>query len=204
MKKNNIIFLFILLFIWYIYHANSEYTPDSCFYQSEIDTCLAAQDKPLTIEDFVCISADTEYMTYQIVLDMKFKEVDEEIDEILKSMNKNKDYYFWPDKEKHYLFWVDSIEYEFSKYWNYWNKYNKICTEEIVVETISCLWWKTSNKKVKDFLSDKSCINLAETKLEMYRWVAYDILKINKADVMANIKKEYVKQGKKKRNWKQD
>ena len=49
-----------------------------------------------------------------------------------------------------------------------------------------------SNENALDYLSDTSCIGLAEKKLWIYETVAYDILKINKAIVRKDNRKTFM------------
>jgi hypothetical protein len=49
---------------------------------------MQSQDSIRTIEDFVCISGNKVDITIQVILDEKFKEIDEKIEDYLLRMEK--------------------------------------------------------------------------------------------------------------------
>lgn len=183
-------FLFVLIISFDVF------ADQSCEYTSEIEACTQAFKSGMTrnIEDFVCINdKNPEKRIYQIILDLKFKDIDDELNWYLSFLDKNKDYYFWKNKKESYMDWQETIESKFNYWWEYRLKYKKLCDLEVMQASISCLWWKTTNVISKDFLwSWGDCIWLAQKKLDIYKKVAYDLLKLNKDQVRKDDRKEYV------------
>gem|GEM_PF-1566592 len=96
MKK---ILAFCVLCTWCVpifTHAKIEFAP-ACEYKSDFDTCVAAQTPGNTraIKDFVCVADRNEYVILgQIILDKKFKQIDQEVEEYIFKLEEEKDYYF--------------------------------------------------------------------------------------------------------------
>ena len=106
MRKTKIIILIITIFFFSI---NFVFW-NSCSYQKEIDKCLDANKNSTTksIEDFVCIVWSYEKIVYQVVLDGEFKEIDDEMDNYIYDLEKEKNRYFWKSVEILFdvtLFW---------------------------------------------------------------------------------------------------
>lgn len=193
-RKNKFkIILFFLLFSLFYYQAQAE----ECNYKAEIDKCNAAVKDGSTrnITEFVCINdQNAEKRAYQIVLDKRFKEVDNIGREFLDSLEQNKDYYFGEKKKKDVNESIDDIEKLFWEYWDLWWRYKVLCDSQIIKETIVCLGWNTSVIHSKDFLQDDKwdCMWLVWTKLDIYKNVAYDVLKLNKQQVRFDSRKTFV------------
>lgn len=190
MKKLVIFFLIFLSF-------SSLVNAVQCNYQAEIDDCANAvkNGNALGISNFVCINdTNAEKRAYQIVLDKKFKEVDDEARKYLDDLEKSKDNYFGENKKEDINEWIDKIEKFFWEYWYLWIKYNTLCSWQILKETIDCLWWSTTIIEWKEFLKNdwSDCMWLVSTKLGIYKQVSYDILKLNKEQVRADARKTFV------------
>lgn len=176
-----------------------------CEYSGNIDECVEANKSwsPLAIEDYICIQdKSTERIAYQIVLDKKFSLVDEEIEDYLTNLEKDKDYYFWKAAISDFLEAINDIWKKLWKNWYYWEKYKNYCTvwkangqtndESIQAEVFTCLWWTVSIANAKDFFRESDCMWLAELKLELYEDVAHDILTLNKHYVRQDEKKLFI------------
>lgn len=183
-------FLIFFILLWSINFSSAE---ETCKHIINIEECEKSTTK-LAIEEFICILWDREDMIYNIVLDHKFKIIDEEANKYLSDLEKGKSQYFWPDQKEPFLVWIDQIEASFWKYWYFYNKYYKV-VPEIILETIACNWWNTSEWTVKDYFPRSNMIeNLILKKINTRRQVAYDILNINKQTVRKDEKKRYVQQ----------
>lgn len=198
--KKYVIFccLCVGLFGVYFWFFSSSYSNENtCNYQSQIDQCLSTS-QPRSITDFVCIKSDNkEDVVYQIILDEKFKEVDENVMIYLDHLEKNKSYYFGQDKQESHLEWIDQIIRTFGKWGEFWWQLMDVCkVDGIISEAASCLWGETANINVKDYFSAKEtiCTQMAETKLNMAREVAFDILNLNKHAVRNDEHKKYVQE----------
>lgn len=181
-----VLFLYFLVSWFFVYIAHWEESYN-CAYSWKIEECVNNQETHRSIEDFVCIQWSKERIVYQIVLDEKFKELDEEIEVFLDNLYRSKNYYFWPSKIQDFTVWVDLIEKLLWDHWEYATRYNAICStweDWIVPEVIECLWWTTSNINVKDFLEWSQCVSMYKTKLNLYKDIAYNILKENKQNIL--------------------
>lgn len=178
-----------------------------CDYTSDIDECVRANREwnpgPLAIDDYICIQdLSTERISYQIVLDKTFSEIDDKIEEYLQWLEDSKSYYFWKNAVSNFLEAVNDISNKFWIHWFYWIKYKNLCSvenidwslneESIQALTVACLWWKVSSANAKDYFKSSDCMWLAEIKLALYEDVAYDILRLNKHQVRKDEKKLFL------------
>ncbi len=166
----------------------------SCKYTAQIEECLEANKNWSTraIENFLCPSTiDKEKMVYNIILYDKFKEIDEKADELLDSLEQNKDLYFWENKKETFLWWIDEIYNQFWVWGIFEQKYKKQLPL-IIAETIVCLdWKKTAINKVKDyFLENKTVNNLINAKNSRRQKVAIDIMTLNKQQIRKDSSKK--------------
>lgn len=192
------IFTFFLLFLpFWVFAAST--VSESCSYKPKLDECLEANKNlsnwPRTITDFICISSQNEWkILAQIVLDTEFKEVDKKVESYLRFLEDNKDYYF---KDKNFLEAIDDIESKFSTTWEFWKQYLSLCKvwdnkDSILAKTVACFpnWIATNN--TEDLFQESTCNNLAVTKMEIDKQVAYDLLKLNKEQVRRDEHKLFV------------
>ena len=188
-KKYFILFFLVFIFLntAFLNISFSDDSADQCVYREQINSCILENNapnwNPNLFTAFVCLqSNNTEEITYQIVLDNKFREIDDKIEEYLLELEL---------KKKSYLEWVQEIYNNFSKNWKYYEKYLNMCKRDILYESVACLWWKTSIFTSKDFFPESTCMNLANSKLGIYKQVAIDIIKTNKHEVRQNERKIY-------------
>ena len=126
------------------------------------------------------------------------------MDEYLWKLSDEKDTFFWTWSWKTYLDWLDEIN---SKS-NWFLKAFKEACSKTVVDSMWCMmnywvvnswWWewevtwKISVNLAKDFLanSDWTCYSLWKLKVEIFKQVSYDVLLLNKQQVMRDEKKLY-------------
>jgi 2-keto-4-pentenoate hydratase/2-oxohepta-3-ene-1,7-dioic acid hydratase in catechol pathway len=83
MKFLKIILIFSILFFCFSIVNAEETTEPTCNYKAKIDECMNAQGKPRTISDFTCINGTKEEVTYQIILDDTFSQIDTEVEQYL-------------------------------------------------------------------------------------------------------------------------
>lgn len=188
MKKNK---SFIFIFIWLLINSILFSSVYSCAYKGEIDACISANESWTTkaIEDFVCITWTPEEVAYQVIVDLEFKPLDEEMDLFLEELETNKNYYFWIGRKKNYIEALNDIESK-RKYFRNW--YNKICWKNVVEIAKSCMEDETiSVTTSQDYFKVADCNTLLETKLEIFNDVAYSILLLNKTQVKTDEKKLY-------------
>lgn len=189
-KKYIKLVLLFLLLSWF----NISFSADLCEYKWQIDQCIKANEqwKSKSIEDFVCINWKTyESIAYQVILDLEFQQIDDEMDKYLENLESQKDIYFGPNKQKTYLEWIDDIS-DASDFFK--RKYEEICSDTIVHKFIACSSDRVTNINVaKDYFSEDwlACQNLINTKMEIFDDVSFDILMLNKLQVNTDSKKTY-------------
>ena len=190
MNLNKQIIYIILLFLYGIFSidfAQAEW----CNYKWEIDQCTKANDSWTTrsIEDFVCIVGTPEEISYQVVLDKLFKDLDDEMDIYIEWLEKNKDTYFWLSRKKSFIDGLNDIDFK-KKY--FYKEYSNICWFTIMQEVLSCNKDKTtSTKNASKYFQESDCMLLVEKKLEIYDKITFSILMLNKQQIKADEKKTY-------------
>ena len=168
----------------------------SCAYSWKYDQCRAANDSwtARSIEDFECLeSIDGEEILLQIILDEKMKEVDQEAEDYLQSLEESKEEYFWEQPKKSFLSAVDDINHNFAQYEYFWKEYQNICHSEVLNEFLTCSS-EITNIEATNFLSgwdDSKCMAVSEIKLSAYMFTAYNILKLSRWSVRADARKLY-------------
>lgn len=171
----------------------------NCSYSWEFNECLQANlsGTTRTIEDFVCLPSTNYFdIMSQIILDKKFKEIDEDIDKYITDLEEYKDYYFGNDAQKPFTDAIDEIENVFWLQWEFWYKYMDLCDPSkdgsIVSESLACFNWNIPMESASGFFDKRAsntCQDLVKTKLDLNKRVSYDVLKLNKVQ----IKKDYDK-----------
>ena len=179
----------------------------TCSYAGKYNQCVSANENGTarSIDDFICIESRWwwEEMLQQIILDEKFKEIDEEAEDYLEKLEKDKEAYFWETPKASFLEALDDINANFAQYEYYWQKYNEICTKTVLEEFLECTD-SIANINVPDFIDGIEswvCISMMETKLEVYKQVAYDTLKLNRLAARQDDRKQYVIEEREKYSW---
>lgn len=198
-KKHIILSTIFLSFFSFSTFAEGNESEIPCNYETEIEVCVSANAwwAAREVSAFVCPTTPSiEEIAYQVVLDMKFKEIDKKMDEYIGYLDENKDLYFWPTSQKNVLDGINEIEAKFGDFWEFRTQYNMLCSATnskwIITETIACLEdQKTTNVLSKDFFSESFCEKVYLHKLEVYKMTAYRILQLNKSQVRKDNKKEF-------------
>jgi len=194
MKKiiNNFVFLTIFISIFSFFNLNNVFW-EWCEYKSQIDQCMATQNNSTqkSIEDFVCVSWNKATVAYQIILDMKFKDIDDKMDLYLEKLEKNKNVYFWVWAKKNYIDWINDIH---DKSKEFKIEYNKLCTDIILNEALLCSEeGKVPIKESIKYFNNNwtPCTNLVDKKISIFEDVAFGVLMLNKQQIKADEKKTY-------------
>jgi len=192
----------------------------ACEYTDKIKKCWAANANDTTREilaykedgshdddHFVCVNKNPEIFTYQIILDAKFKEIDDKIEDYISKLEENKWYYFWKDKQKSYLDGINNIANIYNTTWEFWNLYYQACkwlSEEVLGckedDSLKEYFWTGSTSvqiiNAGDYYGDNPtfCTKLANQKLTIYKKVSYDVLLLNKLAISQDEKKTYVQE----------
>lgn len=194
--------LFLLLISFNFAYADDKDVLDTCEYKWEFDQCTQANKDwtPRSIEDFVCISSSNKYeIMPQIVLDKEFKKIDKDVEKYLKRLEDNKSEFFWQEAQKSLVEGIDEVEAKFGIYTDdgFWKKYMELCWTWIVAKTVDCFWW-VPNIDIEWYFKEETCKSLVLTKLEVFKAVSYDILKLNKGQVDKDEKKKNVQKRREK------
>lgn len=170
-----------------------------CKYQAEINRCIEANKTTWarSIEDFICANTtDQEKIAYQIIFDLKLKQIDKEAENFLKQLQNSPWYYFWAQKKESYIEWINYINEFFSKYWVLWNRYKKFCSPNedgsVVKDYFECVKWEPKSTQiynVSDYFPETTCMTIVEIKLQVYKNVAYDLLQLNKLTSLKEYRK---------------
>jgi hypothetical protein len=191
--KKLFIYLVMIFSVLYIQVANW-----TCEYQSEIDECVEANEFAWArdITDYVCVDtnpANVEKIAYQIIFDLKLKEIDKEAENFLKTLEDNTQFFYWPEKSESYLDGIYYINEVFSHKWLLWKKYNNYCDpskdESIIKSYMDCIWWDEESKsasiqEASTYFWQSKCEQLVNIKLYIYKKVAYNLLQVNKLDFL--------------------
>lgn len=183
-------YIFLIIFSFFLsdwVYSNSNW----CKYQAQINQCNSANKNGTVrwIEDFVCIVWTYEELTYQVILDMEFKKLDNEMDTYVANIEKNKNMYFWKSSQKTYIDWVNDIEKKKSYFYK---EYRNKCWISLIKEVTACNKNnKTSIKNAKKYFVESDCMLLVNKKLEIFDDITFSILMQNWQQIKADEKKVY-------------
>lgn len=170
----------------------------SCEYAGAYYQCKQAQESNASrsMTDPLCSpTPDPESILDQIILDVKFKELDEQAMMYLKKLDADKDAYFWPDAEAGgELRAIDDITKNFSAEGYYYKKYKELCDGWILAERTKCTGKIPNTQaalRIKGSETATACMNLVNFKLDAYRQIAYIRLGLNKQEVLEDSRQEY-------------
>ena len=171
----------------------------SCEYAGKFEQCMQANRNGSTrsIKDFVCIqSADSQAVLDQIILDVTFQEIDEEIMEYLVALEEDKEFAATETNRA-----IDDVTKNFWKEGDYYKRYKKLCNGWILAERAKCTWSVPIipvGDRIKGSDNSRECMNLVNNKLDIYMNVADNVLKLNKSEFLQDAHKEYVQQEREK------
>ncbi|MDP2090108.1 MAG: hypothetical protein Q8K30_00795 [Candidatus Gracilibacteria bacterium] len=187
---NKISIYLSFIFLFFIYISEFVYS-EGCKYQGQIEQCVSANDNGTTrsIEDFVCIVGTNEEITYQIVLDTLFKNLDDQMDKYIEDLEKEKNRYFGRTRKKTFIDGLNEIDLQ-KKY--FYKEYSSICGATIMEEVVSCYPdKKTSTQNSKKYFQESDCMLLVDKKLEIFDEITFSIMMLNKQQIKADDKKMY-------------
>jgi len=209
MKKKIIIWCLLSFFVIGNTFSSEGETPTySCSYSGKFNTCIENQWQARTIKDFICLERDIKNKKWenikrpfwvilsQIILDEKFKEIQNEILEWMKKLSESKGENFCATATESGLKAIDDIYKNFPEEWYYWGKFKTLCEWwEILTEIAKCTWG-VPNIEAKNFLwnggvSSNKCMQDAAVFLSISRQVAKDTLKLNKIQCRKDSRKKH-------------
>ncbi len=163
-----------------------------CEYSGKFQQCMIANQNGTTrsIENFSCLqSTNAGEILDQIILDVKFREIQEKQLDFIKKLKKDKEASV---KDTNRI--IDDITKNFAVQWVYYKEYKALCDSWILAERLSCTG-KISNtdvwRRIRWSDLNKACMSLAKTQLDIYTQVAYDTVKLNKSAVHQDNKQKY-------------
>ena len=157
---------------------------NTCEYQDELNECVIANKNGSTrsIIDFTCLqSSSSDEILDQIILDLKFREIDDKIETFLSAIDADKlAVMITPNRV------IDDISKTLTKEWVYYKEYKAVCNGWVLVERAKCndVPIISVGKRIKNSNLETGCMALVDNKLDIYTQVAYDRLKLNKAQVL--------------------
>lgn len=204
-----IIFLFFIFASYYFMYWEGDWqTIDNLNCNNSVDndkiiSCIWKQWSEREIEDFICINWTLEEITYQIILDNKFKEIDLKVEKFIADLEKWKDIYFWKNKQYNFTQGLDLLAKKLWTNWEFYLEYEKLCQINwswwIINDTMACLNWKSTITEVINQLDWWSlCYNMFQTKMAIYYDVANNILKNNKVKILKDNHKKFTQIQRKK------
>lgn len=193
--RKTIIYISIILWvsnITFLLHADETM---SCEYVWKFNQCKVANQNGAsrTIEDFVCISSNKdEDILDQIILDIEFRKIDDEIEGFLDSLDQDKEASATDSNTV-----INDIATNLLPEWIYYRQFKSLCNWWLLAKRAECTWSIpniTAGNRLANPWWESDCMALVENKLNIYSQVAYDIIKINKSDVREDRLQEWVVQ----------
>ena len=124
------------MFAPYFHIAQAEEEENSCEYQDKLEQCQIANKNgsSRSIEEFVCLQSNNrEAVLDQIILDVKFREIDEEIISFLDALKADKEAAANDTNRV-----IDDITKNLLKEGVYYKDYKKLCNNGILAERAKC------------------------------------------------------------------
>ncbi len=172
-----------------------------CSYASAFQACKSAQTNgnTRTLTNPLCTSnPSNEAILDQIILDVKFKEIDTEAELYLEQLVTQKDAYFWPNAQSDVNRAIDDVTKNFWIEWVYYKQYKDLCNGWILAERAKCTGSipnLAAAPLLDQWFNQSACMELVNFKVDSYRYAAYEILGQNKYDVeQVDTHKKYVKE----------
>lgn len=166
-----------------------------CEYVWKFEECKVANQNgsSRSIEDFICISSNKdEEILDQIILDVEFKKIDDQVENFLDKL--------WQDKEAPATdsnTVIDDIAKNLLPEGIFYRQYKTLCNGWLLAKRAECTWKIpniTAGNRLENTSQDSACMSLVKNKLNIYSQVAYDTMKINKSDVREDRLQEWVVQ----------
>ncbi len=168
----------------------------SCEYLWKLDQCVVANKNgsALSIKEFVCLeSRDTSRILDQIIIDTKFRVIDDEVILFLEDLRNNKERIV---SEPNWV--INDVTKFLAKEWYYYRQYKWICQSGVLQERLSCSE-EIPNVVGAEYLNggnydSRSCMTLVETKLDIYNQIAKNILPLSKSTVQNDTKLLFIQE----------
>lgn len=171
-----------------------------CAYASQFEQCVVANQngRARSITDFVCYEwRDPNKILDQIIIDMKFQEIDTEIVSYLEGLEDDKERALYQPNEL-----INEIVYNLSKEGEYYKRYKEICQSWMLTERLSCSE-EIPNVVGANYLDGGSydsrvCMDIVNMKIDIFEEIAYNVTALNKSTVLIDAKQLF-KQDEKER-----
>jgi len=145
---------------------------------------------PRSIEEFICLQSQNQAKVLdQIILDEKFKEIDDKVEELLANYREDKE-----SAATDMLQNIDDITKMLATQWVFYREFMELCNGWLLAERVSCTENIANTEaalRIRGWSENASCRALVQTKLDIYKQVAIDIQKINKSEVHRDDRQEY-------------
>lgn len=190
--------LYIPIIIWFYFFVYNSYADEtmSCEYAWKFNQCKVANQNgsSRSIKDFVCISSSKdEEILDQIILDVEFRKIDDQVEAFLDKLKQDKEASAIDSNTV-----IDEIVNNLVPPTWFYNQYKSLCNGWILAKRAECTNWKVPNIAAWEWIDpvwgDTECMILVKNKLNIYSQVAYDTMKLNKADVREDRLQEWVVQ----------
>ncbi len=190
--------LYIPIILWFYAFSYNSYADEliSCEYAWKFQQCKVANQNgsSRTIKDFVCISSTKdEDILDQIILDVEFKKIDDQVESFLDKLKNDKEASAVDSNTV-----IDDIAKNLLPEGIFYRQYKSLCNWWILAKRAECTGWKVPNIAAWEWIDplwwESECMSLVKNKLNIYSQVAYDTMKINKADVREDRLQEWVVQ----------
>lgn len=199
MKKimSHITKILLLFAVFFVYGNISD-----AEYDSKLEECYTAnlQWNSRSITDYVCIDSQSKSeILDQIILDTLFSQVDDKIEDFLLQVEASV-----VESVENTTVIIDKISKKLWRDWEFHRELWEICNGGILKEKTS--FYKSmpigyAALGISDWLQDTwVCMSLVETKLDIASRVAFDIIKVNKWKYLADSRKSYQIEQRKKYN----
>ncbi len=166
-------------------YAAKEIPQLECAYADKFQQCAVANQNgsARSIDEFVCLQSNNyENILDQIILDVKFKEIDEEVEKFIEWLEKDKEKALTDTNRV-----IDDISKNLLPEWVFYKKYKDLCNWGILVERATC----TGNiplvpvgNRVRWSNLSSTCMTMVESNLDIASSVAFNITGLNKQKVM--------------------
>lgn len=184
------------LFPFYFFSVEAD---SSCPYQSQVEQCIAENENgdPRSIDDFVCPqSQNNEKTADQVVLDLKAKQIDKDMEQELKNIENNCGTWYGEKPTEDELTASNKITSIFWYHGKYRQKYNQILSpsnsENVLQTAINCIWGKGSISVADSLMFQSTAQWMFDTQLVIAQNTAYDLLEICKQKVRSDERKKMV------------